>query len=162
GGSHMRALLGHSDQLLRDLIASALTSAGFEVSIATNGMEVLQHWADCKADLILLQVDLPELDGLAVCHRIRQEAPTPMVMLADSASEEEVVRALDSGADDFIAEPRSVAELLARVRSVLRRARPGGESECNDQVRAGDLVLNPTTLTVSMHGRPIPITPLEY
>jgi DNA-binding response OmpR family regulator len=131
----MRALLGLSDQPRRDLIASALGSAGFDVSIATNGIELLQHWADRGGDLILLQVDLPELDGHAVCHRIRQEAPTPMVMLADSAaSEDEVVRATVERSDDFVAEPFSIGELPARVRSVLRRSRLGGEPECNGQV----------------------------
>jgi two-component system OmpR family response regulator len=156
----MRALLGHADQPTRDLIASALSHAGFEVATASNGMEVLQHWAECKADLILLQVYLPDLDGLAVCHRIRREALTPIVMLADSASEEEVVRALDIGADDFVAEPRSIGELLARVRSVLRRARAGSES--HNQVQAGDLLMDPSTFTVTRQGRPIQITRLEY
>jgi DNA-binding response OmpR family regulator/transcription antitermination factor NusG len=162
GGYDMRALLGHSDRLTRNLIASALSRAGFDVSVATNGMEVLQHWVDGKADLILLQMNLPDLNGLAVCHRIRREALTPIMMLADSASEEEVVRALDSGADDFVAEPRSAGELLARVRSVLRRARPGSESELTAQVPTGDLQLDPTTFRVTMQGRPITVTRLEF
>jgi DNA-binding response OmpR family regulator len=106
---------------LRLLEANLLTK-DYEVFTATNGEEALDFFSNFPVDLILLDVMLPSMDGFAVCQRIRQFSNVPIVMLTAKGEEQDRIRGLDVGADDYLVKPFSVLELLARVRAVLRRA----------------------------------------
>ena len=106
---------------LRLLEANLLTEE-YEVFTATDGEEALESFSDNPVDLILLDVMLPRMDGFAVCRRIRQFSNVPIIMLTAKGEEQDRVRGLDVGADDYLVKPFSVMELLARVRAVLRRA----------------------------------------
>jgi DNA-binding response OmpR family regulator len=106
---------------LRLLEANLLTD-GYEVFTATDGEEAVDAFSANPADLILLDVMLPHMDGFATCQRIRQFSNVPIIMLTAKGEEQDRVRGLDVGADDYLVKPFSVMELLARVRAVLRRA----------------------------------------
>ncbi len=104
------------------LLEANLRTEGYEVVTARDGVEALEIFAIQPIDLILLDIMLPRLDGFAVCQRIRQFSSVPILMLTARGEEQERVRGLDIGADDYLVKPFSVMELLARVRAVLRRA----------------------------------------
>ncbi len=106
---------------LRLLEANLLTEK-FEVFTAVDGEKALESFAANPVDLVLLDVMLPRMDGFAVCQRIRQFSNVPIIMLTAKGEEQDRVRGLDVGADDYLVKPFSVMELLARVRAVLRRA----------------------------------------
>ncbi len=104
------------------LLEANLRTEEYEVFSATDGEEALESFSANPVDLILLDVMLPRMDGLAVCQRIRQFSNVPIIMLTAKGEEQDRVRGLDVGADDYLVKPFSVMELLARVRAVLRRA----------------------------------------
>jgi DNA-binding response OmpR family regulator len=104
------------------LLEANLRTEDYEVFSATDGEEALESFSANPVDLILLDVMLPRMDGLAVCQRIRQFSNVPIIMLTAKGEEQDRVRGLDVGADDYLVKPFSVMELLARVRAVLRRA----------------------------------------
>ena len=104
------------------LVEANLSSEGYEVSTGSNGKEAVEMAAEQKPDLILLDVMMPEYDGFEACVHIRSFSNVPIIMLTAKGQEEDRVRGLDAGADDYIVKPFSANELLARVRAVLRRA----------------------------------------
>ncbi|HEX7620746.1 MAG TPA: response regulator, partial [Anaerolineales bacterium] len=104
------------------LLEANLHTEKYEVFTAADGEEALESFSANPVDLILLDVMLPRMDGFAVCQRIRQFSNVPIIMLTAKGEEQDRVRGLDVGADDYLVKPFSVMELLARVRAVLRRA----------------------------------------
>jgi DNA-binding response OmpR family regulator len=117
----MKLLIVDDDLDLRELIGFALRQAGYLVVKAADGLEALQVWEQEQPDLVILDVNLPKLNGWEVCRRIRAETNTPIMMLTVRNSEEEQVQGLDLGADDYLTKPFSPRMLLARVRALLRR-----------------------------------------
>jgi DNA-binding response OmpR family regulator len=104
------------------LLEANLLTEGYEVFTAVDGEQAIEAFSSNQADLILLDVMLPRMDGFTVCQRIRQFSTVPVIMLTAKGEEHDRVRGLDVGADDYLVKPFSVMELLARVRAVLRRA----------------------------------------
>jgi DNA-binding response OmpR family regulator len=104
------------------LLEANLETEGYDVKTAANGVEALDAFSAHPADLILLDVLMPRLDGFAVCQRIRQFSSVPIIMLTAKGEEQDRVKGLDLGADDYLVKPFSATELLARVRAVMRRA----------------------------------------
>lgn len=123
-----RILIVDDEPRYLHLLEANLRTEGYEVVTARDGVEALEVFAVQAVDLILLDILLPRLDGFSVCQRIRQFSSVPIIMLTARGEEQERVRGLDLGADDYLVKPFSVMELLARVRAVLRRAqlRPSG------------------------------------
>jgi DNA-binding response OmpR family regulator/transcription antitermination factor NusG len=158
----MKALLGHPDPRARDHIACALRQAGYEVVAVGDGPRAVQYWQLIKPDIVLLGFRLPVLDADAVCQRIRQEAPTPVLVLNSNASEEKIVAALASGADAYVPEPKNVSLLLAHMQAVLRRSRFSSPPEQANEVRLGDLVLDSSTYAVTRRGSTVQLTRLEF
>jgi len=155
----MKALVVDDDRVLADVVAFALRREGFQVVQAYDGPSALACWAEDKPDLIILDVNLPKLDGFAVCQRIRKEADTPIIMLTVRGEDADVVHGLDLGADDYITKPFSPGQLVARARAVLRRS---GMSVIPSPRQVGDLVLDPSRREVRIgRGQPIPLTSLE-
>jgi len=133
-----KLLLVEDDQTLRETLAYNLTREGYTVIEADNGVTALDLAREQQPDLIILDVMLPELDGLTVCRTLRREMDVPIVLLTARSGEVDRIIGLDSGADDYIVKPFSLGELLARLRAVLRR----GRREPETKLQSGDLVLD--------------------
>lgn len=118
----MRVLVVEDDLSLSDVIAFTLRRAGFEILTAYDGMAALATWEQQRPELLVLDLNLPKLDGLDVCRRVRMVDKTPIIMLSVRSGDEAVVKGLELGADDYIVKPFSPSQLVARVRAVLRRA----------------------------------------
>ncbi len=157
-----RVLIVEDEPDIRDLLAWHLEREGYQVSRSRTGLEALRQIEMAPPDLVLLDLMLPELDGLEVCRRLRRERATaslPIVMLTAKGEELDRVLGLELGADDYIVKPFSPKEVVARVRAVLRRTRPAPESE---PVRVGGLAIDPGAHTAAVDGVPLALTPKEY
>ncbi len=155
-------LVVDDEQPLRDFIRKNLEARSFVVHTAGNGLEALAVFNTQPLDLIILDVMMPTMDGLETTRRIRQTSPVPIIILTALGEEKDKVTALDLGADDYLTKPFGVEELLARVRAVLRRARPQTGSLGAGALTAGDLVLDPAAHTVTLRGEPLRLTPTEF
>lgn len=155
----MKALIADDDPVLADLLAFTLRREGFQVIKAQDGEAALRRWREEEPDIILLDVNMPKLDGFGVCRRIRAETDTPIVMLTVRGEEDDIVRGLELGADDYVPKPFSPRQLVARMQAVLRRA---GTTPTLGIRHAGDLTLDPGRREVCVgEGEPISLTPLE-
>ncbi|HEX9373969.1 MAG TPA: response regulator transcription factor [Roseiflexaceae bacterium] len=155
----MKILVVDDDLELLGLIGFALRQAGYLAITAAQGGEALELFEREQPDLVILDVNLPVLNGFEVCRRIRAEATTPIMMLTARSSEEDQVQGLDGGADDYLTKPFSPRTLLARVRALLRRA----EIDRPAPLTAGDLTLDVEIQAVSVRGAPpIRLTSLEF
>ena len=143
-------------QLARDY----LEHAGFAVIVAHDGKAALASARLQKPDLVVLDLGLPELDGLDVARTIRQESNVPIVMLTGRSEESDKLVGLEIGADDYVTKPFSPKELVARVRAVLRRTeRPRVDSEI---VRVGEIMLDIPRMRATVTNRPVELTPTEF
>lgn len=133
-----KLLLVEDDQTLRETLVYNLTREGYQVIQASTGIAALDLAREHKPDLVLLDIMLPELDGLTVCRALRHETDVPIVLLTARSGEVDRIVGLDSGADDYIVKPFSLGELLARLRAVLRR----GHREPGTRLESGDLTLD--------------------
>jgi len=155
----MKALIVDDDRVLADVVAFALRREGFDVIQAFDGPSALASWAEEKPDLLILDVNLPKMDGFTVVQRIRREADTPIIMLTVRGENGDVVHGLELGADDYITKPFSPGQLVARARAVLRRT---GVPSSPAPRRVGTMELAPSRREV-MLGRhnTVLLTPLE-
>jgi DNA-binding response OmpR family regulator len=133
-----KILVVDDDLALSDVLAFAIRRAGFEVSSAHDGLSALEQFSKDGADLIVLDWGLPRLDGLEVCTRIRAESDVPIIMLTVRDTDDNVIEALDAGADEYIVKPFSPRQLMARIRALLRRA----VKEPQEMLQAGALVFD--------------------
>ncbi len=155
----MKALVVDDDRVLADVLAFTLRREGFQVIQAYDGEMALARWADEQPDLIVLDVNMPRLDGFAVCRRIREQAETPIILLTVRGEEDDIVHGLKLGADDYIAKPFSPRQLVARAHAVLRRA---GSSVAPAVRQAGDLSLDLSRRELRLGpGEPVSLSPLE-
>jgi two-component system KDP operon response regulator KdpE len=140
----------------------ALRSRGYEVATATNGAQALERCAIDNPAAVILDLGLPDLDGLDVCRRIREWSEVPLIVLTAEWADDRKVAALDGGADDFVTKPYSTPELLARLRVALRHGeRARGEAEPSAYV-VGDLVVDVAHHRVTVAGRNVALTPKEF
>jgi two-component system response regulator MprA len=154
-----RVLVVDDDRSLRRAVVRALELEGYAVDIAGDGIEALSFFdgGARTPDAVVLDVLMPNLDGLATCSQIRGLSAVPILMLTARSGVDERVEGLDAGADDYLAKPFAVVELLARIRALLRRAPPG-----TDVLEYADLRLDSTERRVSRAGRPIELTRIEF
>ncbi|NLF76095.1 MAG: response regulator transcription factor [Chloroflexi bacterium] len=156
----MKALIVDDDLVLADVLSFTLRRAGFQVVLAHDGQAALNAWQAEAPDLIILDLNLPRLDGLTVCQRIRERAETPIIILSVRGEDDDVVRGLELGADDYITKPFSPRQLVARAQAVLRRA--GGSAPVSGPLMAGDLTLDLERRELHRSGHPLgQLTPLE-
>jgi DNA-binding response OmpR family regulator len=139
-----------------------LEREGFETLVAHGGRRALELARSESPDLLVLDLMLPEVDGYEVCRALRSESSVPIVMLTARTTEEDTLRGLDLGADDYIAKPFSPRELVARVRAVLRRAHTASANVANAALAAGDLRVDLHAHTATSSGRPLQLTPAEF
>jgi DNA-binding response OmpR family regulator len=156
----MKALVVDDDRVLADVVAFTLRREGFEVSKVYDGEAALQQWLEKQPDLIVLDVNLPKLDGFAVCQQIRQQDDTPILLLTVRDEEDDIVRGLELGADDYITKPFSPRQLVARAQAVLRRA---GKKPAPAIRQVGQLTLDPSRreIRLGQNSEAISLTPLE-
>ena len=156
----MKALIVDDDLALIDVIDFTLRRAGFTTVFAHDGATALSRWESESPDLIILDWNLPRLNGLEVCRRIRAQADTPIIILSVRSTEDDVVKGLEIGADDYIVKPFSPRQLVARAEALLRRAKVPYLSV--EPISAGGLTLDASRSQVVVNdGLPIKLTKLE-
>ena len=155
-----RVLVADDDGLTRDLVASVLANAGHEVGEACDGQSALRELHSMRPDLVILDVQMPALDGWETLERIRDLSDVPVLMLTARDSELERVRGLRAGADDYLVKPFGNQELAARVHALLRRSgeAPERAETYSDEILAVDFAQR----TVTCEGRAVTLTPLEF
>jgi two-component system OmpR family response regulator len=144
---------------IADLVELYLQREGYRVEKAGTGRDALQAIADHRPRLVVLDVGLPDLDGLEVCRRLRQTSQVPVIFLTARDGEIDRILGLELGADDYVTKPFSPAELVARVKAVLRRA---DGAPATDTVRAGGVIVDGARREVVVDGRVIPFTTKEF
>lgn len=155
----MRLLVVDDEQTLVEQLQAAFERERYLVETALDGEEALDKLANGPVDLIILDIMLPKLDGLSVLRAIRQDGlTTPVLMLTAKGDIDDKIAGLDLGADDYLAKPFSLAELMARVRALLRR---GGDQK-DTLLKAGGLVLDTKTREVSRNGTAVELTAREF
>ncbi len=154
-----RILVVDDDMALAEMIGIVLRSEGFEPLFCADGAEAVAAFKQAVPDLVLLDLMLPGMDGIEVAQRIRAESVTPIIMLTAKSDTSDVVRGLESGADDYMVKPFNPKELVARVRARLRPAAP---SSSNTTVHVGDLVMDVAAHEVRRGDSRINLTPLEF
>jgi two-component system response regulator MprA len=158
-GMPARVVVVDDDEALRNAVRRALRLEGYDVDVAGDGAEALDRLAGLRADLVVLDVLMPMLDGVTVCRRLRESGDrTPVLMLTARDAVSDRVAGLDAGADDYLTKPFALEELLARVRALLRRSYPEHEGS----LRVDDLELNPRTRQVRRGERPVELTRTEF
>jgi len=156
----MKALIVDDDRVLADVVAFTLRREGFEVSKAYDGEAALERWVAEQPDLIVLDINLPKLSGFEVCQQIRRQDDTPILLLTVRDEEDDIVRGLELGADDYITKPFSPRQLVARALAVMRRA---GKKTAPAIRQMGRFMLNPSRREIRLGetGQAISLTPLE-
>ena len=154
-----RIVVVDDDEALRSAVRRALRLEGYDVEVAGDGAEALTHLVSLRADLVVLDVLMPVLDGVTVCRRLRESGDrTPILMLTARDAVSDRVVGLEAGADDYLTKPFALEELLARVRALLRRSHP----EHDGPLRVGDLELDLRARQVTRGGRAVELTRTEF
>jgi DNA-binding response OmpR family regulator len=157
----MKTILIVDDKInAQRLLADYLAANGFRAVVANNGREALYVTRHEKPDLVLLDIMMPEMDGYEFMRHFRKERNTPVIMLTAKVEETDKVVGLELGADDYITKPFGMAELMARIRAVLRRA--SEEAVSPEILRVGDVVVDKQTRLVTVGARKIELTPSEF
>lgn len=155
----MKILVIEDEPKAREYMRSGLTESGYVVDVAANGQEGLFMAQEHHYDLILLDVMMPRMNGWEVMAQLDEQFDTPVIFLTAKGTVEDKIKGLELGADDYLVKPFSFAELLARIRTALRR---GGQAKREEQLTVGDLRLNITTRRVERAGVRLDLTNKEF
>ncbi|MGV9316511.1 two-component system response regulator CseB [Streptomyces sp. NPDC003691] len=169
----LNVLLVEDDDAIRRSVQLALERYGYRVTVAADGLGGLEAFRDGGHDLLILDVMLPELDGIGLCCRIREQSQVPVLMMSARGDALDVVAGLEAGADDYVVKPVDTAVMVARIRALLRRAAfrpsggpdngtaPDGGRDDGSPLVFGDLSVNTRGMEVHRAGEPVPLTPTE-
>lgn len=158
--SNLPSVLIIDDEIqMRRLLQITLEAAGFKVHLATSGQEGLQQAAMVRADITLLDLGLPDIDGIEVLKKLREWSTTPVIILSVRASEQDIIAALDAQADDYLTKPFRSGELLARVRTALRHRQT---TEQGTPFKSGSLTVDLAARLVKKEDEILKLTPTEY
>ena len=157
-------LTADDDPHLLRLVMRNLEFEGYEVLTASDGQQALELIEAREPDLVLLDVMMPKMDGFTVCQRVREFSSVPIIMVTARGQEQDRVRGLDLGADDYLTKPFGVDELLARVRAVLRRSRftASDQASASPTLTIGEITIDYAQHLVTMGGQEVELTPTEY
>jgi two-component system KDP operon response regulator KdpE len=158
--SSSRILVVDDDPQIRRVLRAALIAEGYEPIDARNGEEGLERLREESPDLVVLDVNMPRMNGLQTCRAIRAQSEIPIIMLTVRGAESDKIEALDAGADDYVTKPFSSPELMARIRAALRRSPQ--RSDDMQVVRFDDVEINFNQRRVSVAGNETRLTPKEY
>ena len=157
--SHARILIVDDEPAIRKFLRTVLTAHGYEIAEAANGEQAVSAVGTFRPDVIVLDLGLPDMDGVHVTGVVRSWSPVPILILSVRGSEQDKIAALDAGADDYLTKPFGSGELLARLRSLLRRA----AAQTDEPVfQAGALMVDLVKRRVTVNGQEIALTPTEY
>jgi two-component system KDP operon response regulator KdpE len=155
-----RVLVVDDEPNILNTLAPLLRTRGYDVLTAMSGRAAIEVIEREKPDLIVLDLGLPDVDGVEVCRTVRETMPVPIVILSARGAEEDKVRALDLGADDYVTKPFGVEELLARIRAALRRSEPPGPA--SEPIVRGTIVIDRERFRVLRDGVEVRLTPKEF
>jgi DNA-binding response OmpR family regulator len=156
-----RVLVVDDEPAIRDAVGYALRTEGFDVDVVADGEEALDAALGSPYDVVVLDLMLPRMSGTEVCRRVRAESAVPIIMLTARGAELDRVMGLEVGADDYVTKPFSMAELVGRIRAMLRR-RELDQSGRGGKLRVGTLELDPMRHQATVAGDPKRLTPSEY
>ncbi|MFJ7101362.1 response regulator transcription factor [Streptomyces albogriseolus] len=166
GGAGARVLVVDDDPTVAEIVTGYLDRAGYVVDRAGDGPDALARAAAHRPDLVVLDLMLPGMDGLEVCRRMRGQGPVPVIMLTARGDEDDRILGLEVGADDYVTKPFSPRELVLRVGSVLRRARPAGDASGpgagSGVLRAAGLTVDPEARRAVKNGVELALTVREF
>ena len=157
----MKILVVDDEKLLVKGMKFNLENEGYEVECAYDGAAAVELARTCRFDLIILDVMMPQLDGIEACMRIREFSNVPIIMLTAKSEDADKLMGFESGADDYLTKPFNILELKARVRALLRRA-AGVQRSVGAEISAGDITLNTEERAAFKAGRPVELTAKEY
>jgi two-component system, OmpR family, response regulator RegX3 len=170
-GGRTTILVVEDEESYQEALMAGLSREGYHVELASDGVVALQWFVEHPPDLVVLDLLLPNMSGIEVCRRMRAIAPVPIIMVSALNSESDIVRGLELGAEDYIAKPYRLRELVARIRSVLRRVSPPSqlaptvtqtEPQRADFIVAGPFHVNFARRVVTSHGEPIHLSRREF
>lgn len=153
-----RILIAEDDQRLAALLAELLEQSGYAVTVETRGDNAAARIAEELPDLVILDINLPGMDGLSVCRSVREAYPGRILILTARGDEVDEVIGLELGADDYMAKPVSPRRLLARIKALLRRP----DATRDALIRNGDLVIDPQSRTAALRGTPLSLSTAEF
>ena len=153
-------LVVEDEEPARRLLRAYLARRGYRVDEAASAREAMRAWEAHRPDLVLLDLGLPDLDGVEVIRRIRRDAVTPIIVLSARGEERDKVAGLEAGADDYLSKPFAIGELEARIHAVLRRLGP--DVGPDGRLRLGPVELDPVRRSVTVAGDPVHFSPREY
>jgi len=159
GDASQRVLVVDDENAIRRYLHTALTAQGFSVYEASNGQETLNAVIENRPDVIILDLGLPDFDGIEVTRRLREWSKTPIIILSVREAEQDKIAALDAGADDYLTKPFGTGELMARMRVVMRRL--AGKFD-EPVLQVDDLKMDLSRRVVSINENQISLTPTEY
>ncbi|MEZ5536624.1 MAG: response regulator transcription factor [Thiolinea sp.] len=155
-------LVADDDEHICDVISFALEKAGMQITVANDGKQAVDKFHARPADLIVLDINMPEMDGLEVCRELRKSSEVPILFLSSRDDEIDRILGLEIGGDDYVTKPFSPRELVARINAILKRTQQTGNGQETAQVCHGKLTLNPEQHQVSWDGQLISLTATEF
>lgn len=158
----IRILIVDDEPLIGDIVGTALTRAGYEVTFVEDGQKAIDVFLRQPFDLVILDIMMPGMDGFAVCEWLRARSNVPIVMLTAKGSTQDIVRGFKLGADDYITKPFTVRELEARIEAILRRMAWMDEPKPEKVIVMGDLSVDAESRKALLKGQPLQLTPIEF
>jgi two-component system KDP operon response regulator KdpE len=158
---HRRILVVDDEPQITRVLRTTLSAQGYDIRVANDGEMALELMKNWMPHVVVTDLAMPNLDGVALCRQIRQSSPVPIIVLSVRGNDRSKVEALDAGADDYVTKPFSMNELLARVRAQLRRTPTEGESE-SKTILAGDFRIDLESRSVKVADREVHLTPKEF
>jgi len=157
-----RILLVDDEQSIQTLLSYPLRKDGYHVTSALDGSEALRRFEEGRFDLVILDLMLPQLNGVEVCRQLRSRSQVPIIMLTAKGSETDKVAGLEVGADDYITKPFSMREFRSRVKAALRRSRMAADTKDDGAIETGDLSIDFDRRMVTLDGEEIKVTYVEF
>ena len=157
-----KILVVDDEQIVTEVVEKYLRLEGYEVMVARDGAQALETAREWRPSLVILDLMLPKIDGLEVCRQLRRDMPVPVIMLTAKGEETDRIVGLELGADDYVVKPFSPRELVARVKSVLRRTADSGAQRKDGVLKLGDLEIDSAAREVTNRGKLVNLTAKEF
>jgi DNA-binding response OmpR family regulator len=157
-----RILVVEDEKIVSEVVERYLRLDGYDVRVAGDGAQAMEMAGEWQPDLVVLDLMLPKIDGLEVCRRLRQSRDVPIIMLTAKGDETDRIVGLELGADDYIVKPFSPRELVARVKSVLRRTKASTDEKSDSSIHYGDMVIDPVSREVICRDETVSLTGKEF
>jgi two-component system KDP operon response regulator KdpE len=155
-------LVVEDDANIVDLLRSNLAARGFHVVVSRNGLDAVELFESAEPDLALVDIGLPGVDGFELCRELRERSGLGIIVISARRREDDKVRALNLGADDYLTKPFGIDELMARIHATLRRSRPPAAPSADVVLQFGDLAIDLDARLVTLGGQPVRLTPTEF